>query len=189
MLPPALTASSRQRCGKASNRSGLGACVLRLKLNARNDTANQPTRLAHPDDGNDRAILIQSEEGSAQVVRLGHRGTPSLDTAKKSPSRRPPHSVFRFRDALSAPTAQPWLGSGVSGSSSNSRPTIPIGWSGRQLPPRGLIGPNSNEALKPLAIGRRSRISRLSKPLEPIYEVSVLHQRWGVFRRSMASVS
>ena len=33
---------------------------------------------AHLDDGNDRAILVQSDEGPAQVVRLGHQGTPSV---------------------------------------------------------------------------------------------------------------
>src|SRR5260370_38498819 len=33
---------------------------------------------AHLDDGNDRAILVQGDEGPAQVVRLGHQGTPSV---------------------------------------------------------------------------------------------------------------
>src|ERR1700680_4585479 len=42
------------------------------------DVGNQPTRLAQFDDGNDRAILVQGDEGPAQVVRLGHRGTPSV---------------------------------------------------------------------------------------------------------------
>jgi len=50
--------------------------LARLTLNTRNDAANQPARLAHLDDGNDRAILVQGDEGPAQVVRLGHRGTP-----------------------------------------------------------------------------------------------------------------
>src|SRR5271155_162211 len=49
-----------------------------LALNAGKHTGNQPTRLAHLDDGNDRAILVQGDEGPAQVVRLGHRGTPSV---------------------------------------------------------------------------------------------------------------
>src|SRR6266404_5941340 len=47
-----------------------------LALNAGKHTGNQPTRLAHLDDGNDRAILVQGDEGPAQVVRLGHQGTP-----------------------------------------------------------------------------------------------------------------
>src|SRR3954452_18127889 len=40
--------------------------LARLTLNAGKHTANQPTRLAHLDDGNDRAILIQGDEGPAQ---------------------------------------------------------------------------------------------------------------------------
>src|SRR6516162_10876977 len=50
----------------------------RLTLNAGEDAANQPARLAHLDDGNQGAILVQGNEGPAQVVRLGHRGTPSV---------------------------------------------------------------------------------------------------------------
>ena len=34
-----------------------------------------------------------------------HRLNPSDEVAI---SRRPPHSIFRFRDALSSPTAWPW---------------------------------------------------------------------------------
>jgi hypothetical protein len=45
----------------------------RLTLNAAKHAGNQPARLAHLDDGNDRAILVQGDEGPAQVVRLGHR--------------------------------------------------------------------------------------------------------------------
>src|SRR5258705_4737513 len=72
--------------------------LARLTLNTRNDAANQPARLAQLDDGNDRAILVEGDEGPAQVVRLGHRGTPSVNAATKLPfPRRPPHSVFRFR--------------------------------------------------------------------------------------------
>src|SRR6516225_6867448 len=52
--------------------------LARLTLNAGKHTANQPARLAQLDDGNDRAILVQGDEGPAQVVRLGHRGTPSV---------------------------------------------------------------------------------------------------------------
>src|SRR5690348_7547620 len=52
--------------------------LAQLTLNSRNDAANKPARLAQLDDGNDRAILVQGDEGPAQVVRLGHRGTPSV---------------------------------------------------------------------------------------------------------------
>src|ERR1700749_1185381 len=55
--------------------------LARLTLNAGKHTANQPARLAHLDDGNDWAILLQGHEGPAQIVRLGHRGTPSIDVS------------------------------------------------------------------------------------------------------------
>src|SRR6516225_4926160 len=55
--------------------------LARLTLNAGKHTANQPARLAHLDDGNDRAILVQGNEGPAQIVRLGHRATPSIDVS------------------------------------------------------------------------------------------------------------
>src|SRR6202171_6357723 len=72
--------------------------LARLTLNAGKHAGNQPARLAHLDDGNDRAILVQGDEGPAQVVRLRHRGTPSVHAATKLPSpRRPPHSISRSR--------------------------------------------------------------------------------------------
>src|SRR5215472_7513967 len=55
--------------------------LARLTLNAGEDAANQPARLAQLDDGYDRAILVQGDEGPAQIVRLGHRGTPSIDVS------------------------------------------------------------------------------------------------------------
>src|SRR5438309_3610829 len=58
--------------------------LARLTLNPGNYAANQPARLAQLDDGNDRAILVQGDEGPAQVVRLGHRGTPSIKMQRRS---------------------------------------------------------------------------------------------------------
>src|SRR5205085_8073485 len=52
--------------------------LARVALNAGKHTGNQPARLAHLDGGNDRVILVQGDEGPAQVVWLGHRGTPSV---------------------------------------------------------------------------------------------------------------
>jgi hypothetical protein len=53
--------------------------------------------VAQLDDGNDRAIVVQGDEGSAQVIRLGHRGTPSRKCGDEvAIPRRPPHSVYRF---------------------------------------------------------------------------------------------
>jgi hypothetical protein len=63
--------------------------LARLTLNPGKHAGNEPARLAQLDDGNDRAILVQGDEGSAQVGRLGHRGTPSLDAATKLPSSPP----------------------------------------------------------------------------------------------------
>src|SRR5438270_13675776 len=62
----------------------------RLTLNTRKHPSNQPTRLAHLDHGNDRAILVQSDEGPAQVVRLGHRGTPSVICSDEVAISSPP---------------------------------------------------------------------------------------------------
>src|SRR5205823_438441 len=63
--------------------------LARLTLNPGKHAGDEPARLAHLDDGYDCAILVQGDEGSAQVVRLGHRGTPSLDAATKLPSSPP----------------------------------------------------------------------------------------------------
>src|SRR5262249_34857397 len=49
-----------------------------LTLNAGKHAGNQPARVAQLDHGNDRAFRVQGGEGSAQVVWLGHRGTPSI---------------------------------------------------------------------------------------------------------------
>src|SRR5438309_11197034 len=71
LIPPAM------QQGKQPFRARL-QLLARLTLNAGKHAGNQPARLAHLDDGNDRAILVQGDEGPAQVVRLGHRGTPSV---------------------------------------------------------------------------------------------------------------
>src|SRR4051794_18955215 len=68
--------------------------LARLTLNPGKHAGNQPARLAHLDDGYDRAILVQGDEGPAQVVRLGHLALHQLYAATKLPFlRRPPHSV------------------------------------------------------------------------------------------------
>src|SRR5438477_11579225 len=74
--------------------------LARLTLNPGKHAGNQPARLAHLDDGYDRAILVQGDEGPAQVVRLGHRATPSLHAATKLPflAARPIASLGSPRD-------------------------------------------------------------------------------------------
>src|ERR1700760_2804945 len=78
--------------------------LARLALNAGNNTADQPARLAHLDDGNDRAILVQGDEGPAQSLPRRRPGSfgwgiaalHRLLAATKLPRpRRQPHSVFR----------------------------------------------------------------------------------------------
>src|SRR6201984_755479 len=63
--------------------------LARLTLNAGKHAGNEPARLAQLDDGNDRAILVQGDEGSAQVVRLGHLALHRLHAATKLPSSPP----------------------------------------------------------------------------------------------------
>src|ERR1700746_1310091 len=82
-----------------------------LTLNAGKHAGNQPARVAQLDHGNDRAILVQDDEGSAQIARLGHRSTPSIKCSDEvAIPRRPLHSVYRyledklpFRDGLLSP--------------------------------------------------------------------------------------
>src|SRR5690348_7315441 len=57
--------------------------LARLTLNPGKHPGKQPARLAHLDDGYGRAILVQGDEGPAQVVRLGHCRTPSVNAATK----------------------------------------------------------------------------------------------------------
>src|SRR5438552_16677187 len=64
--------------------------LARLTLNPGKHAGNEPARLAHLDDGYDRAILVQGDEGSAQVVRLGHRGTPSVTCSDEVAISSPP---------------------------------------------------------------------------------------------------
>jgi hypothetical protein len=80
-----------------------------LTLNTRNDAANKPARLAQFDDGNDRAILVQGDEGPAQSLPRRRPGSfgwgiaalHRLLAATKLPRpRRPPHSVFQYASAV-----------------------------------------------------------------------------------------
>src|SRR4051812_31784098 len=50
----------------------------RMTLDPRNNPRHQPTRLAHLDHRNDRAILIQRGEASVQIGWLWHGATPSV---------------------------------------------------------------------------------------------------------------
>jgi hypothetical protein len=62
IVRPALTASSGQQVFWARLQ-----LLARLTLNAGKHAGNQPARLAHLDDGNDRAVLVQGDEGERRV--------------------------------------------------------------------------------------------------------------------------
>ena len=73
IVRPALTASSAPALQQSKQRLFVRLQLLqRLALDPRDDPGDQPARLAHLDDRNERAILIKGGEGFAQVVRLRH---------------------------------------------------------------------------------------------------------------------
>src|SRR6201987_5982484 len=89
--------------------------LARLTLNAGEHTANQPARLAQLDDGNDRAILVQGHEGPAQIVRLGHRDTPSVDVRDEvAILAARPHSISPLEGTGFEPSVPLWSRSYVS---------------------------------------------------------------------------
>src|SRR5258708_40288551 len=75
--------------------------LARLALNAGKHPGNQPARLGHLHDGNDRAILVQGDEGPAQVVRLGHQGTPSVGYSDDGAISSPP-APYHLSDLASS---------------------------------------------------------------------------------------
>src|SRR4029077_8093581 len=100
LIPPAMQQAKQPFWARLAR-------IARLTLNAGNHAGNQPARLAHLNYGDDRAILVKGDEGSAQVVRLGHRGTPSVTCSDEvAISRRPPHSIYRSPFELQARPAR-----------------------------------------------------------------------------------
>src|SRR3984957_18929150 len=88
--------------------------LARLALNAGKHTGNQPTRLAHLDDGNDCAILVHGDEGPAQSLPQRRPGSfgwgigalHRLATATMVPSpRRLPHSISGSHPPATPPVA------------------------------------------------------------------------------------
>jgi hypothetical protein len=67
-----------------------------------NNRGDEPARLAHFDDRDERGIVVQAGGRSAQIVPLRHRALPGLSPAAivLQPCR-PPHSVFNRRTARS----------------------------------------------------------------------------------------
>src|SRR5580693_7134512 len=135
-----------------------------LALNAGKHTGNQPTRLAHLDDGNDRAILVQGDEGPAQSLPQrrpgsfgwGIRALHQLDTATMVPfPRRLPHTISLLeRDGF--------------------EPLVPDGAKLKPLAPgNGSSNPalSSGESHKPA--GRNSLRVSVRKQTKPRSEVEV----------------
>src|SRR5712691_12984688 len=69
-----------------------------MAFDPRNNRADQPARLAHLDNGNQRAILVEGGEGPAQIIGLRHWRAPSLSfpATMVPPPRRPAHSIYYF---------------------------------------------------------------------------------------------
>jgi hypothetical protein len=73
-LTAGLTASSRQRCSRSAAflHSAPASCAVAAQCR---EAYRQPaTRLAHFDDGNDRAILVQGDEGTCSSRSAGASG-------------------------------------------------------------------------------------------------------------------
>src|SRR5439155_2998508 len=87
LVPPAIQQLEQRRLIRPE-------FLQRLPVDPRNDTGDQPDRLAHLNDGDQCAILIQSGERSAQVIRLRHGAPRRLFPATMMPCpRRSPHSI------------------------------------------------------------------------------------------------
>ena len=75
ILPDAQGTAEGETCPLRDNRFAIISALVgrySLTFNAGNNAANKPARVAQLDHGNDCAILVQGDEGPAQVVRLGH---------------------------------------------------------------------------------------------------------------------
>jgi hypothetical protein len=102
---PTLTASSRHRWISCSSASSSGIELLqRVALDSRNNSSNEPTRLAHINNHNERALLAERKAGLAQIVRLRHGALHRLIAAPTGSARRR-HSIFSGEvEASNTPT-------------------------------------------------------------------------------------
>src|SRR3954466_13949740 len=87
-----------------------------------NNAGDEPGRLTHLDDRNDRAVLVQGSGGPAQIVELlCHESAPSFPAPMVTWRHRRPHSISwpdsgrgrrRFRFPITkAPAVVPHIGS------------------------------------------------------------------------------
>ena len=138
----------------------------RMALDPRNDPGDQPARLAHLNDGDQRAILIQSGERSAQVIRLRHGAPPSVASSDDGAfPRRSPHSISArprvgsFFERQVVGTEKPVHRAQSDGDPAPGRkrtadlPHGQIGLLGNQLPPRARCSPNRERRSPPSRAG------------------------------------
>ena len=82
----------------AAEMIGQPIAVLSTPEHPWNNRGDEPARLAHLDDRDERGFVVQAGGGSAQIIPLRHRALPGLSPAAivLQPCR-PPHSVFNRR--------------------------------------------------------------------------------------------
>src|SRR3954447_9246594 len=82
-----------------------------MALDTWNNAGDEPGRLTHLDDRNDRAVLVQGSGGPAQIVELlCHEGAPSLPATMVTWRHGRPHSISmppRHGASLSPPSTDP----------------------------------------------------------------------------------
>ena len=67
----------------------------RPPVNSRHRRRHQPGTATHLDHAHQRAIMVESDEGFRQVIRLGHGAPPSMSAQRWClRPRRSPHSFF-----------------------------------------------------------------------------------------------
>src|SRR6516162_1512325 len=170
--------------------------LARLTLNAGKHTANQPARLAHLDDDNDRAILVQGNEGPTQIVRLGHRATPSIDVSDEIAilAARPIASLSAGADLIrtfsSTLDGQQFVVSSEFGQSTGARSSEPLQASAKRSSRRAGSGAPSltvrirrRHATVALSAVQAHRGTRSSNPLPSSREMLWGGRRGWQFRR------
>src|SRR6478672_74257 len=69
-----------------------------MALDTWNNAGDEPGRLTHLDDRNDRAVLVQGSGGPAQIVELlCHESAPSLPATMVTRRHRRPHSISKVK--------------------------------------------------------------------------------------------
>src|SRR3984893_6379697 len=137
-----------------------------LALNAGKHTGNQPTRLAHLDDGNDRAILVQGDEGPAQVVRLGHQGTPSVGYSDDGAISSPPAPYHLSAGGSRIRTFGPASGTrrlGTASCSLGDPSPVPFCRNGIAFRDRGTAGSNPAPSSRE-SVSRPHPLSKVQNP-------------------------